>query len=72
MILNKNTLATIKYELRHERDLFPDIITDLAAAKLMCEKLCRKSEILPGFIQFCALNPFGFLMISEIQVNVVC
>ena len=66
--MNKNTLATIKYELRHERDLFPDVMTDLAAAKIMCDRLCQKSDILSGFIQFSALNPYGFLMMSAIQV----
>lgn len=62
----------IKSEYNDLNRLSSDIYSDADLAKKMTDDLCliSKSE-LHGYIQEISLNPFGFLLISDIQVIII-
>lgn len=71
--VNKNVLSQIKYEYNNQNSIFPKsypIILDVDAAKTVFDYcyLTERLDGLRGFIQNIFYNPFGFLLISEIQV----
>ena len=53
--------------------LSKDIFVDVEAAKVLCEHLCLFSSPgkLSGFVQEINQNPFGFLLMSDIQVGCI-
>ncbi len=65
-----NTLSKIKYEELHKDRLSTNFIDDVQAAKELCDNLCFKinENGIDGFIREIQLDPFGFLLISDIQV----
>ncbi len=67
----KNILKHIRYEFRARNRVSRDLIVDAQAAKVLCEHLClypHKDGELRGFIQEIRIDPFGMLLISDIQV----
>ena len=56
-------LRKIKSEYITRKKISNDIFIDAQAAKIMTDILCKPNKQLPG------LNPFGFILISEIQVK---
>ena len=65
---NKNTLASIKHEIKDADDFFTNVNADAEASKFIYEKICIVVCSLLGFIQFIAQNPFGMLFLAGIQV----
>jgi hypothetical protein len=64
-------LSVIKYEHEHRNRIATDVFVDADAAKRLCNKLCfvyDQNSILKGYIQEISHDPFGVLLISEIQV----
>ena len=68
--LKRGVLKTIKSELVHQNRLSNELISDIKAAKTLCDSFCLNSQTtdLFGFIQKISLDPFGFLLLSHIQV----
>ena len=65
-------LRQIKYEYKHKDKILSDIFRDTEATKNLCDFLCIKLndfDSLNGFVQEHSYNPFGFLLMSQIQVN---
>ncbi len=58
----------MKYEFVHSNRISRDLYVDCDVAKLMLDKFCEGDK-LKGYIQEIMLNPFGILLISEIQVR---
>jgi hypothetical protein len=60
----------IKSENIHKDRISNDLITDCKAAKRICDALCLAFDDtdLTGFIQKIDLEPFGLLLISDLQV----
>lgn len=72
--VNKSVLAHVKYEYKNRNSLFPKsypIIIDIDAAKMIFDHtyFTDKLDGLKGFIQEIYYNPFGLVLMSEIQVN---
>jgi hypothetical protein len=61
-------LKTAKYEAVHQARLTNDIFTDARATKLLNQRLIRGKHF-DGFVQEVHDDPFGYIMISEIQVK---
>ena len=59
----------IKYECRHADRLSPNVYIDSEGAKILMDCLCLEIGSLEGYIQDTHLNPYGFLLISGIQVS---
>lgn len=68
MVIDRNVLKKIKSEYHLRNRLFFDIFSDVQATKSLCERICVSSNIVRGYVQDIHQDPFGFLMISEIQV----
>ena len=69
--IKKSVLKTIKNEKMHENRFSNDLICDIKASKILCDSFCitfEETDML-GFIQKTILNPFGFLLLSYIQVR---
>jgi hypothetical protein len=67
----ENVLKHIRYEFRARERISRDILIDAQAAKSVCEKLClhpSKEGTLNGFVQQIFQDPFGMMLMSEIQV----
>ena len=65
-------LRQIKYEYKHKDKISCDIFRDTEATKNLCDFLCVKLnefDYLNGFVQEHSYNPFGFLLMSQIQVS---
>ncbi len=66
------TLYRIRKEFTDANKLSNDIYIDIEAAKISMDGLCHvvnPKSIFKGYISDISLNPFGFLLNSEIQVN---
>ena len=71
-ITNKNTLKMIKSEFVNRHKMSSDVYIDTLATKTLTDGLCLESSSnIEGYIQEIGLNPFGFLLLSDIQVNFV-
>ena len=66
--IDENVLKKIKSEYVTKNKISNDIYTDCGAAKILFQCLCRAKTFL-GFVQEIHQNPFGLLLISEIQVK---
>jgi hypothetical protein len=70
--ISRNVLKQIKYELKNQDKLSNDLNVDLNAIKLFSDQTCIKlsvNDYLKGIVQDQSLNPFGFLFMSQMQVN---
>ncbi len=61
----------IRYECRHANRLSPNAFIDASAAKFSMDNLSLDIGSLSGYLQDTSLNPFGFLLISGLQVRVL-
>ena len=59
----------IRSEFINQSKISKDIYVDTEATKHLFDKLSRHTKY-PGFLQEINQNPFGILLISEIQVSV--
>ena len=57
----------VRYETKHRERLSNNIFTDAAASKQVMDRLIGGKK-LNGFVREVGLDPFGFLMMAEIQV----
>jgi hypothetical protein len=70
-------MKMVKYEAVHSERLSTLIEADARLAKKAFEHLClppiekNKNSII-GFIQEISLDPYGILMLSDIQVLIFC
>ena len=67
-------LRQIKHECLHQNKITSDIFRDTEASKNLCDLLCVQLNIndyLQGFVQEHSYNPFGFILMSQIQVKSV-
>lgn len=76
MPTSSNVLSVIKYEFIHKNRISSNIHDDANGAKIMFDHLlineplnndCGKNKIV-GYIHELGQNPFGYLLISDIQV----
>lgn len=59
----------IKSEIVHKNRLATDLISDIQASKVIYDSTIFSEEYeIKGFIQEISLIPFGFLLMSNIQV----
>ena len=58
----------MKHEYANKHKISNDLYTDSEATKLLFEQLSFAQHF-KGYIQEINLNPFGMLLISEIQVT---
>ena len=66
------TLRVIKHEFKHKDKLNNNMDVDTAATKRLYERLARKftdSDHIIGFVHDHMHDPFGCLLISQLQVN---
>lgn len=68
--MNENTARMIKSQYSNRYRLSTDIFVDAEATKHMFQLLYKTSNY-SGYIQYIAQNPFGILLMSEIQVYAV-
>ena len=62
-------MRQIKYEIKNENRFSTDFFVDTIAAQELSNKLALgSSKNISGFIQQSSMNPFGFILLSEIQV----
>jgi hypothetical protein len=63
-------LGVIKYEQVHKDRLAVKLRDDLDSAKIVCDNLCFKinENGIDGFLQNPQSNPFGFLLLCDLQV----
>ena len=64
-------LKTIKSEFKYNARISKDLYFDAEASKVLCQKLCLFSHEtqLKGYVQEIGQNPFGLLLMSNIQVQ---
>ncbi len=69
--IGEAALKMMKYEKVHANRISPDLLTDLTVAQAHYVYFCGESVFskLPGYIQEIVWSPFGFLLMSEIQVG---
>lgn len=71
--VNKNVFKKINYETRNIDVFSPNMITDCILTKKHFDSFCFSFHPpleIKGFIQSISLEPFGFVLMSEIQVNI--
>ena len=66
-LFNDVVLKKIKFEATHKLRYSNKIMDDIEATKIMADDLCGDL----GYIQNINFNPFGFLLISRIQVKFI-
>ena len=70
-VTNRHTLKMIKSEFSNQNKISSDVFTDALAAKAVSDGMCLESNSnIKGYISEIGLDPFGFLLISDIQVNI--
>ena len=66
-------LNQIRYEIKHQERLSNDIFRDSLHTKYIMESLINNDlstiNEMHGYMQNLSLDPYGFLLISEIQVK---
>ena len=61
----------MKYEYKTKNRVSNDHFMDLHAAKNLTDLLCLDtSKLMKGFIQKSFLDPFGFIMLSDLQIKI--
>ena len=68
--IEKNILSKIKSEFNHRNRLDTDILVDIEACKRFYHSSfpAEQNGKISGYVQDISLNPFGFTIISDIQV----
>lgn len=61
----------MKYELNHENRLSTDVLIDAMATQTSFESLIDKSDHLKGYVHYIVNKPFGFILISDLQVFII-
>lgn len=64
-----NNLRVIKSEIAHIDRLSRSLDEDIKICKMMCDNMLNVGYNLQGFVQEISSDPFGFLLLSDIQVN---
>ena len=67
-------LKNLRYEFKMRDRISRDILIDSQACKTLCEKLClhpTKEDELVGYVQQIYQDPFGLMLLSSIQVNLI-
>ncbi len=67
-VINQNVANIIKSEYVNRHKISNEICIDSEAAKLIFDRLYCSNNF-KGYIQYISQNPFGVLLISEIQVR---
>lgn len=62
-------LSVIKSEFKLKNRIASDLHNDAAGAKIVFDNLLTENKKIKGFIHELGIDPFGFVMTSEIQVN---
>ena len=67
---DKSVLAKIKYEEIHKDRLSTKLVDDAEAAKTVFDMFCLKTynEGIDGYIRNISVNPFGILLLCDLQV----
>ena len=66
------TLSMIKKEFVDSFKLSNEIFVDSQASKVMLDSLCHSvNNRVSGYIQEISLDPYGLLLFSDIQVNLI-
>lgn len=71
---NRHVLKNMRSEFRNRFKVSSDICIDAIASKTIFETLAKKitgNIKINGFIQNIGLDPFGFLLMSAIQVMIL-
>ena len=66
-VVNSDVLKMVRYETKHRERLSNNVFTDAAASKQVMDRLIVGKKF-NGFVREVGLDPFGFLLIAEIQV----
>ena len=68
---NRNVLKNIKHQFIRRNVISKDIFIDSDASKNLFEILCMpvNSNCIGGYVQEINLNPYGFHLLADIQVN---
>ena len=67
-------MKQIKFQYKHQDRLSVNIYADAEAAQTILEIVTQEfyqemsSSMLQGFVQYVVFKPFGFLLMSELQV----
>ena len=68
-------MKQIKFQYKHQDRLSVNIYADAEAAQTILEIMTQEfyqeinlSSLLQGFVQYVVFKPFGFLLMSELQV----
>lgn len=64
----RNILSQIKSEAKYNKRICNELVIDINATKRICDKTCMENSDFKGFIRDISLDPFGFLLLSLIQV----
>lgn len=71
MVISRTNLSKMKSEIRNQFKISHDISIDAEAAKIVSDAYWYTNELsIKGFIHELSANPFGFLLISDIQVYI--
>ena len=66
-VVNSDVLKMVRYETKHRERLSNNVFTDASASKQVMDRLIVGKKF-NGFVREVGLDPFGFLLIAEIQV----
>ena len=70
---NRKVLTNMRNEFHHRFKLSSDVFIDAIATKTVFESLANKTDNkIVGYVHSIGLDPYGFLLFSEIQVIQVC
>ena len=67
---SENVLRVVKSQVINKFKLSNDLYSDCAASKIIFERLAHATKY-RGYMQETMQDPFGFLLLSEIQVSLV-
>jgi hypothetical protein len=59
----------MKYELNHENRITTDVLIDAIATQNSFECMIDKPDHLRGYVHHIVNKPFGFILLSDLQVN---
>jgi hypothetical protein len=58
----------MKYELDHENRITTDVLIDAIATQTSFEAITDNSDHLKGYVHYIINKPFGFILMSDLQV----
>ena len=67
-VTSANVLKTVRFEAKHRERLSTNTYTDADATKQVMDKLIN-GKMINGFVREIGLDPFGFLLMAQIQVR---